>query len=257
MTKRIIIKIGTKILTTPTNKLDLNNLRRLTQQIANLKHQNTECIIVSSGSITSGSEALNITPISIPEKQAAASIGQPLLLHEYHQFFTQNNIQIGQILLTKDVLTDDTKKLNVRNTITTLLNHNIIPIINENDSVATDEIQFGDNDILASSVAKILNADLLAILTDADGLYNKNPLTHPDATLIRHLNSVGDDLITNADDALDSNSKGGMKSKLIATQTALNHNIETVIANGRSSLTLSEIIIEKKSGTWFTPESKS
>ncbi len=255
--KRIVIKIGTKILTTASHKLDLNNLRRLVNEISSLHAEGVECILVSSGSITCGSEILNIQPKSMPQKQASASVGQLLLLREYQQFFTHNNLHIGQILLTQDVLNNDIKQINVTNTINTLLSHNIIPIINENDSVSTDEIQFGDNDILASIVARICDVDLLAILTDEDGVYDKNPQTNSDASFIFELSHISDDMINDASEALSSSSKGGMKSKLIASRAALECGIPTVIANGRHRLPLKDILFEKKGGTWFSPEQKS
>ena len=250
--KRILIKIGSKILTTKENKLDLNNLRRLVDQISYLvKTDNIECIIVSSGSITSGSEMLNTAPKTIPEKQAAASVGQLLLMNEYYQFFSKNSLKIGQILLTKDVMTDMSKQNHVKNTILTLLKKGIVPIINENDSVATDEIQFGDNDILASIIAPIISVDLVVFLTDADGLFDKDPLTDKDAKLFSSVTHITDQTILEAPDSQNSSSKGGIKSKLIAVKSCIEQGIESGIANGRHELTLKEIIFNRKSGTWF------
>ena len=250
--KRIIIKIGTKLLTTQHNKLDLNNLRRLVDQISIIiNEKKVQCIIVSSGSITCGAESLNYQPTTIPEKQAAASVGQLLLLNEYHQFFSRNSIQIGQILLTKDIMEDTTKQLNVKNTISTLLDKHIVPIINENDSIATDEIQFGDNDILTSIVAPIINADLVVFLTDTDGLLDKDPKQNSDAKLINNIQSITQEDIINLPDSTDPRGKGGIKSKLIAAKACFDKGIECGIANGRHTLTLKEIIFERKSGTWF------
>ena len=230
--KRVIIKIGTKILTTPKNKLDLNNLRRLVCEISYLiKQHELECILVSSGSIISGAEELNITPTTMPEKQASASVGQLLLLNEYHQFFSQNSIKIGQILLTKDIFQDSTKKTNVLNTITALLKHNVMPIINENDTVAVDEIQFGDNDILTSTIAPLLNAELVVFLTDTSGVYDKNPMEHSDAKLIPVINHISDQDINEMPGSLDSKSKGGIKSKLISAKICYDNGIEAGIAN--------------------------
>ena len=253
--KNIIIKIGSKILTNEQNQLDLNNLRRLINDIAFLiQNYQLKCIIVSSGAIVSGSEALAITPNSIPEKQAAASIGQILLLKEYHQFFAHHGIHIGQILLTKDITDHVEKRNNVKNTLENLLNKNIVPIINENDSVAIDEIQFGDNDLLASIVAQVIPIDLVVFLTDTEGVFDKDPLQHTDAELIRELNIISDTMINTTLDAYNPKGKGGMKSKLIAAKTCQTHNIPAVIAHGRHpSLSLKDIIIDKKSGTWIQP----
>ncbi len=253
--KTIIIKIGTKILTNESNQLDLNNLRRLTAEISSLIHNHhLNCIIVSSGAIVSGSETLLISPKTMPEKQAAASVGQILLLKEYHHFFTQQGIAIGQILLTKDITDNHEKCQNVTNTLETLLAKRIVPIINENDSVATDEIQFGDNDILTSIVAQLTPLDLVVFLTDTHGVYDKDPIKHKDASLISHLPAISNDLIDQTLDAYDVKGKGGMKSKLIAAKACHDNNIPVVIAYGRhASLSLEDIIINKKSGTWIHP----
>ena len=233
-------------------ELDLNNLRKLCNEISKLKITHKyQCIIVSSGAIISGSEFLNIYPSSIPEKQASASVGQLLLLKEYSHFFAYNNIQIGQILLTKDFVEDDTKQQNVINTITKLLELNVIPIINENDSVAIDEIQFGDNDILASMVAKLLKVDLFVMLSDIDGVYDKNPVSNETANLIPLINSINDKQILEASSEQDSRGKGGIKSKLIAARYCMEHNIETILANGRSTSSIYEIISSKKQCTVF------
>ncbi|RAP29848.1 glutamate 5-kinase [Candidatus Marinamargulisbacteria bacterium SCGC AG-343-D04] len=251
--KRIVIKIGSKLLTTESNKLDLNNLRTIVDGVSYLYHKkNIECILVSSGAITCGSEVLNISPKTIPQKQAAASIGQLLLLKEYGQFFGVNGINIGQILLTKDILDHGEKYKNAKNTINTLLKNTVIPIINENDSVAIDEIKFGDNDLLSSYVATLMEANLLVILTDQDGVYDKNPHQHSNARLLTLLHDIPSDMIDRASDALDSKGKGGIKSKLMAAKYCLEHNIPTIVANGKDSSILKKIINDKKGGTWIT-----
>lgn len=251
--KLLLIKIGTKILTTPNNELDLNNMRRLCDQISEIEHSGAyKCLLVSSGSIVAGSQLLRISPKTLPEKQAAASVGQPLLLKEYSHFFSDNAISVGQILLTKDIVLDPEKKQHAYNTITTLLSHSIIPIINENDSVATDEIQFGDNDILASIVAKMMSVQLVAILTDTDGIYTKNPHQYRDATHIPSLTSISNRMIEDATDAEDSRGRGGLKSKLMCAKHCLDDNIETVITHGRhTSLSLAHILATQCAGTWF------
>ena len=177
--KTVVIKVGTNLLTTPEGKLDLNNLRDLTYQIADqINNHHKKVIMITSGSITCGSERLHLTAKTIPEKQAAAAVGQILLMREYLSFFGQKGLQAGQILLTKDGLENPTRSKNAVTTIKTLLKQKIIPIINENDSVATNEIKnsrFGDNDELSYLVAKLIKVDLLVTLTDIDGLYTGNP----------------------------------------------------------------------------------
>lgn len=250
--KKILIKIGTKILTTKENKLDLNNLRRLCNEISKLKVTHKfQCIIVSSGSIISGAEYLSLNPSTIQEKQASASVGQLLLLKEYSQFFGYNNINVGQILLTKDFVEKDTKLNNVKNTISKLLDLNVIPIINENDSVATDEIQFGDNDILASIVAKLLNVDIFLMLSDIDGVYDKNPISNENPKLIPKIENISQKDIDEASTEQDVKGKGGIKSKLIAAKYCIDNNIETILANGRSSSSIYEIISSKRNCTVF------
>lgn len=250
--KRIVIKIGSKLLTTKNNKLDLNNLRMLVEGVSYLINQkHCECIVVSSGSITCGSEALGIEALSISEKQAAASIGQPLLIKEYEQFFSINGLKIGQILLTKDIETHKEKSSNAKNTMETLLGKKVVPVINENDTVAIDEIQFGDNDILSSYVASLMNADALIMLTDQDGIYDQNPMLSDKAKLIETLNIIPEKMLNDASDALDSRGRGGIKSKLLAAKYCLDHDITAIVANGKNEGILKSIINNKKGGTWI------
>ncbi len=249
--KKVLIKIGTKILTTPENKLDLNNLRRLVNDVSDLIfNYDMQCILVSSGSIICGSEALCITPYSIPEQQASASIGQLLLMKEYNHFFSHNMLKSGQILLTKDFIDDIEKKNNVKNTISKLLDFNIVPIINENDSVATDEIKFGDNDILASMVATLMDIDLFVILSDIDGIYDQNPNSFSNAKLLKQINNITNEDIEKASDSHDIRGKGGLKSKLMAAKLCMENGIDTIIANGRSTTKLSDTIKSKENCTW-------
>ena len=252
--KRIVIKIGTNILTTEQGNLDLNTMRELSFQIATLSAQkNIECILVSSGSITCGSEHLQLSPSTIPEKQAAASVGQFLLMKEYAAFFSEKGTKVGQILLTKDGLHHIHRRHHVLNTIEMLLFHGVVPIINENDSVSVDEIQFGDNDELSSDVAILVKADLYIILSDIDGLYSSNPKIDANATLVSTVDTITDDILSMADTTASTDrSKGGMKSKLMATKRAVDNRIPTVIANGRKANVIYDIIEEKSVGTQFT-----
>lgn len=250
--KRVVIKIGTNILTTSDRKLDLNNLRNLVCQIGHLiRNKQCECIIVTSGSITCGSEVLSLHPETIQQKQASASVGQFLLMREYATFFSQFGIQVGQILLTRDAIENEDRRLNVQNTIQTLLSLGIVPIINENDSVSTEEIQFGDNDNLSSRVAVLAKADLLVILTDTEGLFTKNPKIDPNATLIEKVTEVDEDVISRADSATSDRSKGGMLTKVLAAQFATENGIETRIAFGRKPNVISDILDGKPVGTQF------
>jgi glutamate 5-kinase len=253
--KKIIIKIGTKLLSTANNQIDIDSLKNLVSQLAAAKkNHNIDLIVVTSGAIVFGSEELGIQATNIPEKQATAAIGQLALLSKYHEFFSLESIKIAQILLTQDITEDSEKQKNVINTIHTLLNHNVIPIINENDTVSTEDIKFGDNDILSSIVAVLLDVDLLVLLTDQDGLYDKNPTNYSDAKLITLLHNVDDNMIEQADAALDAKGRGGIKSKLLAAKRLLTHNKKLIIANGRQKNVILDIINGLPTGTLFTPK---
>jgi glutamate 5-kinase len=247
---RIIIKIGTNLLTDSHQRLDLNNMRHLIYQVADerLKEYANEFIIVSSGAITSGAKHMNITPENLAEKQAAASIGQILLFQKYYEFFQTKNICVGQLLLTKDNFNDPEKKQNINQTIETLLKNNIIPIINENDSVSTEEIQFGDNDQLSAILAKNLSVDHLIILTNTDGLLDKNNKVIP---ILKNISEHEFSLVDDSTSTVFS--KGGMKSKLLAAKIALDAKIKTTIANGRTENIIHKILSNTPIGTKIQP----
>ncbi len=251
-----IVKIGTNILTTEERKLDVLNLKSLITQISKeYSRNNAKFIIVTSGSITCGSEQMDIIAKTIPEKQAAAAVGQILLMQEYMRFFKKNNIMTGQILLTKDCITSKVKKKNAENTIFTLLEQNIIPVINENDSIATDEIgsNFGDNDNLSSKVAKLVNAKRLIILTDIDGLFTANPKKNKSAELITSIKTVSRETFLYIKDEKNNRSRGGMYSKILSAQYASKAGTEVIIANGRRKNILTKIFNGTFTGTTVSP----
>lgn len=244
--KRIVIKIGTNLLTDTNQQLDLNNMRNIVNQISTELSESSpyEFIIVSSGAITCGANHINIRPNNLPEQQAVAAIGQILLFQQYFDFFQKNNKRIGQLLVTTDNFEHPQKKLNISQTITTLLSKNVIPIINENDSVSTDEIQFGDNDQLSSILAIHIHASQLIILTNTDGL-----LDH-ESNVVPKLSCIGQkelDLVDKSSQSLFS--KGGMTSKLLAAKLALANNIPTTIANGRTDRVIHKILTNAPIGT--------
>jgi len=247
-----VIKIGTNTLTTEQGSLDLNNLRHLVTQLAAAYHENKfQFLVVTSGAITCGAEVLHTLPKTIPDKQAAASVGQILLMSEYGRFFGQFGIRVGQILLTKDCIEDSIKRKNTQNTIFNLLKHGVVPVINENDSVATDEIgpKFGDNDELSCYVAQLVEAEQLVLLTDTDGVFTHNPKTHKEAVLIPELKGVSQALLDSVEDIQNGRSRGGMTSKLNAAKRASESGIEVVIANGRTDEVLRTIFSGKPIGT--------
>ncbi|MFC1770480.1 glutamate 5-kinase [Candidatus Margulisiibacteriota bacterium] len=254
-----IVKIGTNLLTTHEGNLDLNNLRSLVEQIAReAKNTKQKFIIVTSGAITCGSTKMKIKPKNIQEKQAAAAIGQSLLMQEYSRFFSQYEQITGQILLTKDCIDNKIQNKNAKNTICELLKLNIIPIINENDSVATEEIdsRFRDNDALSSYVAKIIKADKLILLTNADGVFTANPEKNKTAKLIKSISKITDELINSSEESQSSRSKGGMKSKLAAAKEAAASGTEVIIANGRSPNIIHSILKNDYIGTLIPANKK-
>ena len=247
-----IIKIGTTTLTSPEGHLDLNNLRQLVYQMCQeLSRGMRHLLVVTSGAITCGAAALALTAETIPEKQAAASVGQTLLMQEYRTFFGEKGISVGQILLTKDCTEDPIKKTHTQNTIFTLLAYDAVPIINENDSVATDEIgiKFGDNDELSCSVAQLVKAKDMIILSDTDGFYSANPKTHPEAQLIPELDIRSDHWLEMIEDIPNSKSRGGMTSKLTHAMVAVKAGTQVVIANGRRPHVLRDIFSGQAVGT--------
>ncbi|MSR88393.1 MAG: glutamate 5-kinase [Candidatus Margulisbacteria bacterium] len=239
---RYLVKIGTNLLTTSEGTLDLNRMRSLAHQICDgMSTGMGQFLLVTSGAITCGSEALHLKPVSIPEKQAAAAVGQSLLMKEYTTFFGERGIKVGQILLTRDVFNDAERITNVRNTTMTLLAHGILPIFNENDCVATDEIdmKFGDNDQMSLMVAKLLDVTHLVLLTDVDGVYDHNPKTHSEAQIITNMSEISDDFLSGLENATSGRSRGGMKSKLTVAKSASESGIDVRIANGRTPHVLS------------------
>ncbi len=246
--KRIVIKIGTNLLTDHHQRLDLNNMRHIVYQIVEKINENIQFIIISSGAITSGAKHINIATDNLAEKQAAASIGQILLFQKYYEFFQTKNICVGQLLLTKDNFDDKSKKMNINQTIETLLKHNVIPIINENDSVSTEEIQFGDNDQLSAILATNLRATELIILTNTDGVLDQNGMVIP------KINNITDSELNLVDDQMGSPySKGGMRSKLMAAKIAQLENIKVTIANGRTENIIHTILSDENVGTQIQP----
>lgn len=250
----IVIKIGSNVLTDDKGRLSHTSFRRIAEQIKHFYKYDKKIIIVSSGAIACGMEKLklNYDIRTIPQKQAAASVGQSLLMAYYQKFL--NPLKVGQILLTADGISNKSRAENIKNTIHELLKLKVIPIINENDSVVTDEIKFGDNDMLSAQVASLFKANRLIILTDIDGLYNKNPKNNPDAKLIDTVNKITLAIHQLAEGKGSHKSTGGMSSKLLAAAKATKAKIKTYIANGTKKNILINIIKNKAICTKFLPE---
>ncbi len=245
-----VVKIGTNLLTTPSGKLDLNNLRELVNQLVDEWALGKQwLVLVTSGAITTGSERLGLVPESIPQKQAAAAVGQILLMQEYGHFFGQRGIPIGQLLLSKDAFLDPVRSNHISNTLVTLLKQGVLPIINENDTVATDEIRFGDNDELSCLVTALVGARTLYLMTDIDGLYTANPKKEAGAVLMEHIPEVSEAVLALAQDLPNQRSRGGMRSKLLSAREAALAGAEVVIANGRRENVLANLFSGKAVGT--------
>jgi glutamate 5-kinase len=249
---RMVVKVGTHLLTHKTGGLHLELMTQLVEQIATLRQRNIEIILVSSGAVGAGATIMNIQhpPEDLAQRQALAAIGQSQLIDLYAERFHKYNLNVAQVLLTRDALDDRQRYLNIRNTLETLLQWGIIPIVNENDTVAVEELKFGDNDLLSAMIAVKMQADLLVILSDIDGLYDRPP-TDKQAVRVPVVSDI-DQAMTNVSESRGSTfSLGGMRSKLEAVRMALQAGILSHINNGRKSEVLLHILQGKNTGTWF------
>jgi glutamate 5-kinase len=254
--KKMVIKMGSSSLTSKAGGLDKVNMRRFVNEVSSLIKRGMEVIIVTSGAIAAGLENLNIKkkPEDITLLQAAASIGQVELMRLYSNLFLTSGLKIGQILLTHEDTTRRKQYLNIKNTIKKLIGLNIVPVINENDSVAVDEIKFGDNDELAALVAILAESDILIILTDIDGMYDKNPRIYSDAKLISYIDKINEDIEKAAGGIGSTYGIGGMESKIKAAKICSFSGIKTIIANSRRKNILNKIIAGEDVGTFFAPQ---
>lgn len=261
--RRIVIKVGTSSITHGTGLLNLEMIEKLSRQIADLHNRGIEVILVTSGAIGAGMGKLNLKerPKTIPEKQAAAAVGQGVLIHMYQKTLSEYGKTIAQLLLTKDDLADRGRFLNARNTAYSLLAHNVIPIVNENDAVATDELKYGnkigDNDTLSALMVNLVDADLLVILSDIDGLYDANPSTNPSAQLISMVPDITQEIIEMAGGAGSSLGTGGMATKIKAGQIATNSGADMIIARSTLDSVLYRIVEGEDVGTLFLKKDKA
>lgn len=255
MKKKIVVKFGTSSLTNGTPRLFRPQMIEFTRQICHLHSEGHQLVVVSSGAIAAGREHFPCAQSeqSLPSKQMLASIGQLRLIHTWSEMFSIFGVTIGQILLTKGDISDEKRALNIQNTFLTLLEHRIIPIVNENDTVSTDEIRFGDNDNLSALLATFIEADLLILLTDQEGLYTKDPRFHPDAELIERICAIDESIAGYAQGTpKDGVGTGGMATKVQAAKKATEHGIETVIASSKLPNVLIDASLGKPVGTLFT-----
>ncbi len=252
--KRIVVKVGTSTLAhSGSYKLNLYRIEHLIRELADLHNAGKEIIFVSSGAIAAGigRMRLNGKPETIPENQALAAIGQGILMHIYEKFFAEYGQIPAQVLLTGDIANDEHARENAGNSLTTILKMGAIPVINENDAVAVDEIKIGDNDNLSALVAKITNAEVLIILTDIDGLYNKNPKSDDSAKLIDEVPEIDSTIEKIAGGAGTKLGTGGMFTKIQAAKVATAAGISMLIVSGREPGNLRRVLNGENIGTIF------
>ena len=249
--KRIVIKIGSGVLDCAQNQFDLPVLKNIVDQLAELKKSGVDICIVTSGAVSSGMRELKLTkkPGEITEKQALAAIGQGKLIHTYATLFASHNITIAQVLLSREDLEKRRRFLNARNTLQKLFESKVIPIINENDSVATEELRYGDNDLMSSLVSIKIDAELLILLTTVDGLFDKNPLKNPEARIISAIENFDEKYYQMSDKRTSLFGSGGMASKLEAAHMAVKAGIQVHIANGKRRGIIRDILDSKPVGT--------
>ncbi len=247
----VVVKIGTSSLTYANGKMNYRRIEKLVMVLSDLKNQGKNVVLVSSGAIGVGVAKLNLPkkPTEVKEKQATAAVGQCQLMAIYDKFFAQYGQDVAQILITKYIIDNEHSRSNAVNTFSTLLQMGVIPIVNENDVISTEEIEFGDNDTLSAYVARLVKADLLIILTDIDGYYNDNPKVNPDAKLIHDIYEITDELKEKAGGAGSKLGTGGMITKLIAAEIAQKDEITTVIAQGDDPEIIYQIVDGEAVGT--------
>ena len=254
--RRVVLKVGSRVLTGKGRTLSQPVFDRLAREISAARKRGYEVVLVSSGAIAAGMGRLGLLekPKTMPEKQASAAIGQSALMWSYEKAFSFYGEKVAQILLTRDDLSNRNRYLNARNTLLTLLDFGVIPIINENDTVVVQEIKFGDNDNLSALVTNLVNADLLVILSDIDGLYDKDPRVHKGARLIPFVGQVTEEMEQKATGTLSPFSIGGMVTKLQAARKAALFGVPTVLASGMMEELLEKILRGEDVGTLFTSQ---
>ena len=253
---RIVIKIGTSTLAYATGQLNIRRVEALCKTMSDIRNAGHELILVSSGAIGMGVGKLGLRqrPQDIPGKQAAAAVGQCELMYIYDKLFSEYHHTVAQLLITADNLSNETRHANFPNTLTRLLELGVVPVINENDTVATEEIVIGDNDTLAARVAQSVGAQMLILLSDIDGLYTADPHTNPEAKLLPVVRRVDEKIRKLAGVSSTTQGTGGMVTKLRAAEICLDCGCEMVIANGNDPAALYDIVEGKPVGTRFVGE---
>lgn len=255
--QRIVVKVGTSSLTYPNGKINIGCMEQLVRVISDLQHRGHQMVLVSSGAVSVGAAKLGWRerPRDIRRKQAAAAVGQCELMHIYDKMFMEYGVKTAQILLTRENVIDEVQRANIHSTFDILLETEVVPIVNENDTVATTELEyietFGDNDTLSAVVARVCQADLLVIFTDIEGLYDSNPRENPDAKLIGRVEKIDAALRAIAGGPGSANGTGGMATKLGAAELCMDAGISMLITKGDNPAILYDIVEGKPVGTLF------
>ncbi len=258
--ERLVVKIGTNTICRADGTIDQSYLESVARQITELSNRGIQSIIVTSGAIGSGTTELGLErrPQDMAAKQACAAVGQATLMMAWRDAFRRHGKCIGQVLLTYGAFSDRIRYLNLKNAMDAMIRLGVVPIVNENDVIATDEIEeiFGDNDKLSALVASKIDADLVLLLTDVDGLYDRNPEVDPDAQLIRTVDEITKDIERMAGKNVSERAVGGMRTKISAAKVAMQSGINLVIANGRTKDIISRVVNGEEVGTLFTAQVK-
>ena len=251
--KRIVIKVGTSTITYANGKRNFSQIDRLAREISDLQNQGKEMILVTSGAVAVGVDRMGLPgkPKTIPGKQAAAAVGQGVLMHTYEKFFADYGQIVAQVLITKTEAIDRHRYTNTRNTFMELMRQRVIPIVNENDVVALDELKIGDNDNMSALVAGIVDADLVIILSDVDGLYTANPQKHPDAVIVPEVAEITPEIEASAGGVGSARGTGGMATKIQAAKAATSSGIHLVIASGTEKNAITRVLQGEELGTLF------
>lgn len=250
---RIVVKVGTSTLAHPSGLINIRRVEELCKVMSDLKNAGHDIILVTSGAIGMGAGKLQLSerPRDVAAKQAAAAVGQCELMYTYDKLFSEYNHTVAQLLMTGSDFENEERHINFKNTMDKLLEFKALPIINENDTVATDEIKVGDNDTLSAMVAVNVNADLLILLSDIDGLFTADPHNDPDAKLISVVSEIGEDILALGGGEGSGLGTGGMRTKLHAAEICTENNCDMIIANGKDPNVLYDIVKGKAVGTRF------
>lgn len=251
--KRIVVKVGSSTITYANGKRNFSQIDRLARELSDLQNQGKEMILVSSGAVAVGADRLGLPakPATIPGKQAAAAVGQGVLMHTYEKLFADYGQTVAQVLITRTEAIDRHRYTNCRNTFMELLHQRVIPIVNENDVVALDELKIGDNDNMSALVAGIIDADLVIILSDIDGLYTANPSVDPNAELVHTVYEITPEIEASAGGVGSTRGTGGMATKIQAAKAATSSGIQLVIASGTEKNAIPRILQGEEIGTLF------